>query len=170
MLNSERKSEIAEVALPFGPAGNAGPGGARANVAVPATGGAGLRRLVRWSFVAAGLGFVGIGAIGVLLPGVPTVGPLLIACWFFSKSCPHLEQRFIRTPFFAPFLRYLDGEEAMSVQARLVAIAGMWVSIGISSWGLVFAGTSNWAIGLLVALGLVGTVFIWRFRSELRRR
>ncbi|MFO0264258.1 MAG: hypothetical protein ACK53V_21730, partial [Planctomycetota bacterium] len=78
--------------------------------------------------------------------------------------------RFIRTPFFAPFLRYLDGEEAMSVQARLVAIAGMWVSIGISSWGLVFAGTSNWAIGLLVALGLVGTVFIWRFRSELRRR
>ena len=126
-----------------------------------------LHRLVRWSFVAAGTAFVGIGAIGVVLPGVPTVGPLLLACWLYSKSCPHLEQKFIRTPFFAPFLRYLDGQQAMSWKARMVAIGGMWTSIGISSWGLTFAGSANWAVGLLLLLGLVGTVFIWRFRSGL---
>lgn len=128
-----------------------------------------LNRLVRWSFVAAGTTFVGIGAVGVLLPGIPTVGPLLIACWLFSKSCPHLEQRLIRTPYFAPFQRYLDGQQAMSKQARLVAIGGMWASIGISSWGLTFAGNANFVIPLLAVLGLIGTVFIWRFRSELER-
>lgn len=126
-----------------------------------------LNRMVRWSFAAAGTAFVGIGAIGVLLPGIPTVGPLLIACWLYSKSCPHLEQRFIRTPFFAPFHRYLDGQQAMPKQARLVAIGGMWASIGISSWGLSLSGATSLAIGLLLALGVVGTVFIWRFRSEL---
>lgn len=126
-----------------------------------------LNRLVRWTFVAAGTTLVAIGAIGVFLPGIPTVGPLLLACWLFSKSCPHLEQKLIRIPLFAPFHRYLDGEQSISRQARLVAIAGMWSSIGISSWGLSLSGTASWSFGLLVLLGVIGTLFIWRFRSRL---
>ncbi len=124
-------------------------------------------RLVRWSFVAAGTAFVGLGAVGVFLPGIPTVGPLLLAAWLFSKSCPHLEERLIRTPFFAPFHGYLDGTQAMPRKARLVAIAGMWCSILISSLGISYSGTGDWVVWLLIALGVVGTFFIWRFRSHL---
>lgn len=126
-------------------------------------------RLVRWTFVAAGTAFVGIGAIGVFLPGIPTVGPLLLACWLFSKSCPHLEQRLIRNQFFAPFHGYLDGTEALPFKARLVAILGMWSSIAISGWALHYGGTSLWVIAALVALGAIGTVFILRFRAEIGR-
>lgn len=123
-------------------------------------------RLVRWSFVAAGTSCVAIGAVGVFLPGIPTVGPLLLACWLFSKSCPHLEQRLVRNQFFAPFHGYLDGTESLSVKARFVAISGMWASIAISGTALSYGGSPQWLIGLLVALGLVGTLFIWRFRAE----
>lgn len=126
-------------------------------------------RLVRWSFVAAGTTFVGIGAIGVFLPGIPTVGPLLLACWLFSKSCPHLEQRLIRNQFFAPFHGYLDGTEALPLKARVVAILGMWTSIAISGWALHYGGSPGWVVTLLFALGVIGTIFIWRFRSELGR-
>ncbi len=61
----------------------------------------------------------------------------------------------------------MDGTRAMPKQARYVAIAGMWCSIFVSSIGISYAGSSNWVIGLLVALGVIGTVFIWRFRSHL---
>ena len=122
-------------------------------------------RLVRWSFVVAGTGFVGIGAVGVFLPGIPTVGPLLLACWLFSKSCPHLEQRLIRNQFFAPFHGYLDGTEALPLKARIVAILGMWASIAISGTALHYGGSPAWAIAVLAALGVIGTIFILRFRA-----
>ena len=126
-------------------------------------------RLVRWSFVVAGTGFVGIGAVGVFLPGIPTVGPLLLACWLFSKSCPHLEQRLIRNQFFAPFHGYLDGNEALPLKARIVAILGMWASIAISGTALSYGGSPAWAVALLAALGVIGTLFILRFRADAGR-
>lgn len=126
-------------------------------------------RLVRWSFVVAGTGFVGIGAIGVFLPGIPTVGPLLLACWLFSKSCPHLEQRLIRNQFFAPFHGYLDGTESLPLKARIVAILGMWTSIAISGVGLYYGGSPAWGVAILAALGVIGTVFILRFRANAGR-
>jgi uncharacterized membrane protein YbaN (DUF454 family) len=87
----------------------------------------------------------------------------------FSKSCPHLEQRLIRNQFFAPFHGYLDGTEALPLKARIVAILGMWTSIAISGWALQYGGSPAWVLALLVTLGVVGTIFICRFRANLGR-
>lgn len=115
--------------------------------------------------VAVGIAFVGLGAIGAFLPGIPTVGPLLVASFCFSKSCPWLEQRLIRNRFFARFHGYLDGNEVMTLTTRLATIATMWASIGIS---LLLLYAASQATGVLVAIivvaGLVGTWFIARFR------
>ena len=75
-------------------------------------------------YLLAGLGifFVGLGALGVFLPGIPTVGPLLLASFFFTKSFPALEQRLIRNQFFARFLPYLDGSHEMPLRAKIITI------------------------------------------------
>ena len=114
----------------------------------------------------AGLGllFVGIAAIGVILPGVPTAGPLIIASIFLTKSSPSLERRLIRNRFFARYLVYLDGSREMPLRAKVMAIVLMWASIGVSSFVLhVSSGGPIWLLILLFLAGLTGTGFIIRY-------
>ena len=118
----------------------------------------------RYVLAALGVLFVGIGAAGVFLPGIPTVGPLLLASFLFTKSFPPLEQRLIRNKFFAKFLPYLDGSHEMPLRAKFVTIGIMWASISLS---MVLFWTSNlaplWLIATLIIAGLIGTFFILRF-------
>ena len=69
-----------------------------------------LRRAV---FASAGVTFVGIGAIGVFVPGLPTVIWLMAASYFFARSNPQLEAKLIRNRFFGPYLIYLDRRARM---------------------------------------------------------
>ena len=114
-----------------------------------------------------GVVFVAIAGIGVFLPGIPTVGPLLIASVLLTKSNPRLEQRLIRNRFFARFLPYLDGSAEMPIKAKLVSIATMWTSIAISCALLwISKSVPNWVIGLVIAAGIVGTCFILQFGKK----
>lgn len=111
-----------------------------------------------------GIVFVGIAGAGVFLPGIPTVGPLLLASLLFTKSFPALEKRLIRNRFFAKFLPYLDGSTEMPLKAKLASIGMMWASIAISCIVLFISGKApNWLFGVLVIAGMVGTIFILRF-------
>ena len=123
----------------------------------------------RFIFVSLGLFCVVLAGFGVLLPGIPTVGPLLLASLFFTKSSPALERRLIRNRFFAKYLPYLDGTEEMSRRARLATIATMWGSILVSCALLYFTGAGPyWLLATIAAAGLVGTIFIWRFGRKNR--
>ena len=124
-----------------------------------------LRGFRRWALMAVGLLLVFIAAVGVVLPGIPTTGPLILASICLTKSCPWLEQRLVRSRFFAPFHRYLDGEAEMPWRARVVAIAMMWTAISISAYYLMSVrGGPVWLVCLIVLSGLVGTVVITRIR------
>lgn len=121
----------------------------------------------RYFLALIGVLFVGMGAIGAILPGIPTVGPLLLASFCFSKSCPWLEQRLIRNRFFARFHHYLDNGAEMPLRARLLTIAVMWASIGISLAGLyAFGRAPVWVMVLIAVAGVIGTWVIARFRRS----
>lgn len=125
--------------------------------------------LIRYGFAFLGLFFVGLGAIGVFVPGIPTTGPLLLASFFFTKSCPYLENKLIRNRFFGAYLKYLDGTEPLPRAAKVSAIGMMWLSIAISSIALCLLPTpAYWTVGICIVLGVVGTWFIWNFRNERR--
>ena len=115
-------------------------------------------------FGALGVFFVVFAGVGAVLPGIPTVGPLLLGSFFLTKSSPALEKRMIRNKFFARYLPYLDGSESMTTKARLTSIGLMWVSISFSGVVLYASGKApTWLLVTLVVAGLIGTVFIWRF-------
>ncbi|MGI9517429.1 MAG: YbaN family protein [Pirellulaceae bacterium] len=120
--------------------------------------------LKRYFLMVTGLFFVAFGAVGVILPGIPTAGPLILASICLTKSCPWLEQKLVRSRYFAAFHQYLDGNVEMPMKARLTAIGIMWVSI-ITSCALLFSSgqIANWLIGLIVLAGVVGTVVISRY-------
>ncbi len=113
-----------------------------------------------------GVFFVAVAAIGVFMPGIPTVGPLLLASVLLTKSNPALEARLVRNKFFAKYLHYLDGTRELSPRAKATSILMMWISIGISYGLLSLANSRPWMLALLVIAGLIGTVFIIRFGKK----
>lgn len=126
--------------------------------------------LKRWTLAAAGVCCVAIGAVGAVLPGLPTTVFLIAACWCFTRSCPWLEEKLIRNRFFRPFLPYLEPGAVMPVRAKVIALAMMWTAIAISSFALA-ARLENAApaIVIMAIAGAVGTWSIVRFGRARRK-
>jgi len=120
-------------------------------------------RLHRWLLVAVGVALVGVGAVGVFLPGLPTTVFLLGASWCFARSCPWLEERLIRVPLFKPFLVYLDNGAQMPRRVVIWTLVVMWIAIGFSVV-VVGAGADPRPVlaATIVGAGLVGSVFVLR--------
>jgi uncharacterized membrane protein YbaN (DUF454 family) len=124
-------------------------------------------RLHRWLLVSAGVALVGIGAVGVFVPGLPTVVFLLGASWCFARSCPWLEDRLIRVPLFRPFLIYLDNGAQMPRRVVVWTLVVMWVAIAVSS---VIVSTGDnprpMLVGAIAVAGLIGSYFVIRTGSK----
>lgn len=116
----------------------------------------------RWLLAGLGIAFVGIAAVGVVVPGLPTTIFLLFACWCFARSCPWLEQRLIRNRFFRPFLVYLEPGARMPRRAKIMAITFMWLAIAISSALLLNQPGGVWISSSVVLAGFIGTAVIAR--------
>ncbi|HHN77822.1 MAG TPA: DUF454 domain-containing protein, partial [Phycisphaerales bacterium] len=112
----------------------------------------------------AGMGVlsVGIGAVGVFVPGLPTTIFLIIASWCFARSCPWLERRLIRNRLFRPFLLYLEPGASIPTRARVISTVALVVAVSLSVSLMIVRGVSWWVPVVVVAAGAVGVVFIWR--------
>ncbi len=127
-----------------------------------------FQRLRRFSpqrllLAAVGVLCVGLAAIGVFVPGLPTTIFLILATYLFTRSCPWLEERLIRNRLFAPFLGYLDGSAPMPMKAKLATMCIMWAFVTLSVL-LLGRGleAQNWVIFIPPVGAVVGTWFIMR--------
>ncbi len=119
------------------------------------------RSVRRWMFLLLGLLSVGLGFVGVFVPGLPTTIFLILASYCFTRSCPWLEERLVRARIFRPYLRYVDGEREMPLRARLVTIALMWTAVGTSLAVLAARGSlALWFVAVVGGSAVVGTVAI----------
>lgn len=116
----------------------------------------------RWALASVGLACVGLGALGVFVPGLPTTIFLILASWCFTRSCPWLEERVRRFRIFGPFFRVIDTGQRMPLHARIVSLILMWTAISVSTWVLMHQGLHPAIWGSIIAAGLVGTVAIVR--------
>ncbi len=112
---------------------------------------------------------VALGAVGVFVPGLPTTIFLIIASYCFARSCPWLEERLLRVPLFAPYMRFIDGGQPMSVRARVISISAMWTSVLLSLAWLRASGRLSTALAItIVGVAGIGTVAVFRFRRPHR--
>ena len=119
--------------------------------------------VIRWAIAAIGVACVGLGALGVILPGMPTTIFLVLACFLFARSHPHLENVLVRNRFFARFLPFVDGHVRLSRLAKLSMLILIWGSTAISCTTLYATGVLGiWPIALIVCLNALGSFFIVR--------
>lgn len=121
----------------------------------------------RWAFAGLGVASVGMGWLGVFVPGLPTTIFLIIASYCFARSCPWLEDRLLRIPLFAPYMKVLDEGRGMSKQAAASALVSMWSCVAVSLTILYAAGRlAPWIAALIVFLAAVGTASILLYARQ----
>ncbi len=112
---------------------------------------------MRLLYLASGLGFVAIGGVGVVVPGLPTTVFFIMAAWCFSRSSRRLENWVLNLPGIGPMVRDYRGGLGMPRRAKVAAISCMVIAVGLSA-GLVIG---NLTVRLIVlALGIIGVWYV----------
>lgn len=117
---------------------------------------------VRFVLVVVGLLSVGLGAIGVVTPVLPTTPFLLVAAACFARASPRFYQRLLANPTFGPLIRDWREQRAIPRRAKIMATAAITVTIGSS---VIFFVEPLWLRALLVATGVTLCAWIWRQRT-----
>ena len=114
--------------------------------------------IARIAFAAAGLVLVGLGVLGILLPGLPATPFLLLAAYCFAKSFPRLHTWLVTHPWFGPYIRGARSGWRIPRRQAMQTIALLWISMGVTAW---FA-DRWWLRGLLLSIALGVTIFLER--------
>jgi len=81
--------------------------------------------LERHLYLVGGVICVGLGALGAVLPLMPTVPFLLLAVYCFARSNPVWEQKILDHPHWGPQVKDWRDRRAISRPAKLMAIGAM---------------------------------------------
>ena len=95
---------------------------------------------------------VSLGAIGVVLPVMPTTIFLLAALWAFARSSPKLHAWLLNNPHFGPYIADWENHRIIPIRGKVMAVgmmsaSALWLSFGTS-------------IPLFVLIGVVAVMAI----------
>jgi uncharacterized membrane protein YbaN (DUF454 family) len=82
--------------------------------------------------IAAGMICVGLGALGILLPGLPTTPFLLVAAYCFARSSEHFHDWLLNHRWFGSYVRNFEEGRGMTRPAKATTLLVMWLSFGVT--------------------------------------
>ena len=89
-------------------------------------------RLLRAFFLALGIFFLGLAFVGIAIPLIPTVGPVLLAAYFFSKSSERFDKWLVENRLFGGIVRDWRAGLGFTLRAKSVAIGAIIATFSIS--------------------------------------
>ena len=101
--------------------------------------------------------FFGLGAVGTVVPGLPTTPFMLLALWAFSKSSQRFHDWLYAHRVFGPPLQQWRSHRVIPAGAKLLAVATMAVSLVYLA---IFTDVNVWIKASIALLILYGAVFI----------
>jgi uncharacterized membrane protein YbaN (DUF454 family) len=117
-------------------------------------------RLSRYFYLGLGWLCVGFGAIGIVVPVLPTTPFLLVAVWAFSRSSPEIAARLRSHPRFGHYIRHWQDHGVIPLKAKVLA---MLMMAGAGFYLVRFSGAPAWAAySACAALLAVGVYILTR--------
>jgi hypothetical protein len=119
--------------------------------------------VVRVALITLGTLFVGIGLVGVVLPGLPTTPFMIMAAGCYVKSSQRLYRWVTDHPLFGTAVKRFLEERTISRRGRVASLGMMWIMIGLSVAFVLTGLTGRIAV---LALGIIGTVVVLSVRTD----
>lgn len=117
---------------------------------LPPTAPAGKVRF-RWAWWLLAYGALGLGVIGIFLPGLPTVPFILLSAFAAARGSERLHRRLLEDPRFGPMIRDWQQHGAVSRRAKRLAVTMMSLCAVVMfltapRWWMAASGTTIMAI------------------------
>ena len=127
----------------------------------PPSGPPAARGAKRILLLALGWLFVGLGALGVPLPGLPTTPFLILAAACFARSSPRFHQALLRNRILGPYLRQWQKDHSIPGNAKRRA----YVVIAITFTVSIYFVPLTWVRVLLAVIGVSLCLFLHKLRT-----
>ena len=112
---------------------------------------------MRWLWVISGFVFLGIGAIGLILPLWPTTIFWIAAVFCLAESHPKIRDWIYARPGGGPIVKDFVERGEISRKGKIAAIGGMLLACALSAW--LFRG--SWiGLSVLVTAIAIGVLFV----------
>jgi uncharacterized membrane protein YbaN (DUF454 family) len=113
-----------------------------------------------------GFACLGLGAVGIALPIMPTTPFVICAAVCFSASSPSLYGRLAKMRYFGEYIRNYREGTGISRGARLAGLIMLWAMLAFSA---VFVQSTEIRI-LLACIGAAVSVHLLMLRGTKRRK
>ena len=90
-------------------------------------------KLKKWLFIAAGTGCVGVGAVGLAVPVLPTTPFLLLAAFFYARSSQRFHDALLSNRVVGSYIRnYVEGR-GMTLRSKVATLGLLWLGISLTA-------------------------------------
>ena len=114
----------------------------------------------RYLYIVLGLVAVGLGALGVVVPGLPTTPFLLLASWLFYRSSPRLQQWLLQS-WLGKYIRNYHRRGGMTATQKAGAVGVMTAMVLLSTFVFIPEGSvARIIVPIAGAVGALTVIFL----------
>lgn len=103
-----------------------------------------------------------LGAIGAVLPVLPTTPFVLLAAACFARSSEKLHNWLVETKYFGEFIRHYNENTGIAKKTKIKAISFLWITLICSTFFI----DRYWVWGILLVVGISVTTHISLIKTK----
>jgi len=104
------------------------------------------QKVVRALFFIAGTVSLVLGAIGIVLPILPTTPLLLLALACYCRSSKRMTKWVLTNKYFGSYIRRYKEGKGIPIKTKIIAISTLWITISYSAFFIV----NIWIVQLIL--------------------
>lgn len=106
--------------------------------------------------------FLGLAALGTVLPVLPTTPFLLLSAWLFARSSEKWHQWLLRSELFGPIIRNWEANRCIGCRTKVVSILLM---LGVGGSSVLFAVQDSFIRAAALAFMAIGCITLLSIRT-----
>lgn len=113
-------------------------------------------------YLALGICFVGVGAVGVVTPVLPTTPFLLLAAIFFSRSSKRADEWLLNSKYFGSYIQNYRNGTGVPMKTKISSVFFTWALILIS----IYLANNFYITILLLAIATIVSAHILLLKTK----
>lgn len=118
--------------------------------------------MLKLLFIFLGSLFLGLGFVGIIIPGLPATPFLLLSAGCYVRSSNKLYNWLLNHKIFGKYIKTFREHNALPKSSKIISLVSMWAMIFIST--IFFIQNMVVRIILIIA-GIIGTIVILKIKT-----